>query len=182
MNAYCNYTIDQISESGLLPPSCARPSRAGLATCRHTCRRTGSMRLLPARRRSPLRALLGHRRAPTLPALRTVLLPGHRILHCSWAEALRGRRPRRTQSRSRPFAGENPLRSLDRGSPLSHRSRRFSRPRAPTHQFLSGRAERTRALPQHHRIARVENRSPGGDAPSMTVKLRSKADNDKAQR
>jgi hypothetical protein len=63
----------------------ARPGRLR-ADDRRARRPAGRRELLPARRR-PLRPLLGRRRIHPLPALRSLLLPGHRLRH--------RRRPRR---------------------------------------------------------------------------------------
>ena len=64
------------------------------------------------RRRLPVRPLLGRRRAAPLPALRGLLLPGHRVRHPAQAAARRSRRAGRAQAGARLPADQDLLRAL----------------------------------------------------------------------
>jgi predicted N-acyltransferase len=68
-------------------------------------RYSNGIRDLLSRRRNPLRPSLGHGSRGTRPALRTLLLPGHRVLHPPRLARLRAWSPGRTQACARLRTG-----------------------------------------------------------------------------
>jgi hypothetical protein len=84
---------------------------------------------LLSRRRNPLRPPLGYGNRNPWAALRTLLLPGHRVLHPARLAALRARRPGRAQARARLRAGTYLVGVLDCRPANATRGSRFHRPR-----------------------------------------------------
>ena len=99
----------------------------------------------------PLRAQLGRRRAPRFPALRGLLLPGHRFRHRPSPAPRRSRRARTAQAGARLSAGHHPVRPSHRRSRLRPRRCRLSGARAPGRGRGPALSRRAHPLPPRGR-------------------------------
>ena len=118
----------------------------------------GALNFIGSRR--AVRPPLGRHRAPSVPAFRALLLPGHRLRDRPQARARRGRRPGRAQARPRLSAEHHLFRPLHRRSGVAPGGRRLSRARARLCGSRRRRACGAGAVPQGFGRAGVHDSGP----------------------
>src|SRR5690606_16575263 len=158
--------LHAVPDAGILPDAGAADARRRAPAARAARRQARGRGLLPDRPGGAVRSLLGHDGAPPIPALRTVLLPRHRVLHRPRRVALRGRSAGRAQALARTGAGGHAVGALAARRTVRRRGGTLPGTGTRGNRLLPRRAGRAHALPprrdrDHARIAfRARRRSP----------------------